>query len=71
MQDKPGLAHADDGEAYPPITTYAAVGDCRTVPLISCQGSVDRLCLPSIAAPAVFASMLDRRPVRTGWTRAC
>ena len=55
-----GLAAADDGAVDPPIASYAAVGDCRTVALISLQGSVDWLCLPSIAGPSVFAAMLDR-----------
>lgn len=45
VQDKLRLKPADDSEAYPPISTYAAVGHCRTVALISRQGSVDWLCL--------------------------
>ena len=55
------LAPADDDRSYPPIADYAVVGDCRTLALISRQGSVDWLCLPTTSGPAVFAAMLDRR----------
>jgi len=55
------LAPADDATAYPPISDYAIVGDCRTVALISRQGSVDWMCMPEISAPSVFAALLDRR----------
>ena len=60
MQDQQ-FAPADDSTCYPPIADYAIIGDCRTLALISKQGSVDWLCMPAMSGPAVFAALLDRR----------
>jgi GH15 family glucan-1,4-alpha-glucosidase len=46
---------------WPSIGDYAAIGNCRTVALVSREGALEWLCLPHYSGPALFAAILDRR----------
>jgi len=48
-----------DRERYPPIESYAVIGDLQTVALVGLSGDIDFLCLPGFDAPSIFAALLD------------
>ena len=45
--------------SQPSIGDYAAIGDCRSVALVSLQGSIDWFCPGEFSAPSLFGALLD------------
>jgi GH15 family glucan-1,4-alpha-glucosidase len=46
---------------YTPIADYGAIGNLRTVALVSKLGSVDWCCFPDLDSGSVFGALLDRQ----------
>ncbi|HEY2351279.1 MAG TPA: glycoside hydrolase family 15 protein [Candidatus Acidoferrum sp.] len=54
------------------IEDYGMIGDCHTAALVSREGAIDWLCLPSFDSPACFAALLgDAENGRWVITPAC
>ncbi|MGE5523815.1 MAG: glycoside hydrolase family 15 protein [Rhodospirillaceae bacterium] len=47
--------------SYPPLADYAAIGNCRTLALVSRSGSMDWLCMPHFSGATFFAALVDAR----------
>jgi len=56
-----------DLSRFTPIRDYGAIGDCRSLALVSRRGSIDWCCFPKFDAPSIFAAILD--PDRGGHFR--
>ncbi|HEY6865329.1 MAG TPA: trehalase-like domain-containing protein, partial [Burkholderiales bacterium] len=56
----PEAASPAGSDDFPDIGDYAAIGNCRTLALVSKAGAIEWLCLPHFSGAAIFAATLDR-----------
>jgi pentatricopeptide repeat protein len=56
-----GKRNSGGDEAYVPIAAYGAIGNLRSVALVSRRGSIDWCCFPQLDSGSVFAALLDHR----------
>lgn len=54
-----GIGPANRIDGYADLRSYAAIGDGRTVALISLDGTVDWFPAPNLSTPPAFAAILD------------
>ena len=53
------MAKANGGKGFQPIENYGAIGNMRSIALVSITGSIDFLCFPNFDSPTIFAALLD------------
>lgn len=58
-------AQTRDADGYADLSSYAAIGDGRTVALVSDDGRIDWLPLPNLVSATPFAALLDA--TNGGW----